>query len=724
MNSTFDYEAAKKAGYNDEEIESFLGNLHPNFDKAAAKQAGYSDEEIDSYLSSLPEKEKTERSITEQILRSGAQYGLGLLEATPSGIVYNTAVAPLNSKAAQTANYRELLGDEIEQLTEQKATGVWSEEDEKFLQHAKDQLVNYQQGADKTHTVDLSMQGLIEKATGIDLNPEGILENAARWTGFIKDPKKLFELGKTGLKASDAIRAIAPGGRELLRGAGAGTALEVARRGDFGPIGTMAAAVIGDIGGNVAGLGGKAVKKIVSNPREAIAEVLSKFTPKDKKKLQEEIINEFRKANIQPDVGTITNSDLVKWVQSRLAQSGLTGKGLDELKDTITKQIKEEYKAVADSLGEAKYATKHEAGEITRESLKKIRDKDLDESRQLYKNAINELPEDAAVNPTRVATKIKEIEKSLKPGQVKSSEQSQVLNILNDIKRDISNSEGEIFYAKVKDLINNKIALNDIIDHEVQGGSKQLLKGLVKDLDRAIISYGQESPRFAKNYINANKRFSQHAKTFRNRDVSKYLNAHDPQQLMNAMNSVQGIRDMRSILSKTPEGKQVFDGISRLKLDEVIGNNMVDSVTQQMKLGTFSKLLENPAKKDAIREILGPQAFKRLQRVQNLSGKLAESAQKFFNASKSGVTIEDVGIVTKVLSDLGLLLSGNPWPLIKSGAGISSMRYLTNLLSDPQFLRLVEELVVATENNNVPLMDELSKSLLASIRVGLDKEND
>ena len=672
---------------------------------------------------SVDKPQEEDKSPVEQVLRTAGQYGLGLLEGRAPAVAYNVAVAPLASKAAQTANYREILGQEIEQLLDQKATGVWSPEDEKFLQSAKDQLLDYEKGSEKVETVDLSIQSLIEKATGLDLKPEGILENAARWTGFIRDPKKLYELGKTGLKTKDVLKAIAPTGTEILRGAGAGTALEVAEKGNYGPIGTMAAAVIGDISGNLAGLTGKSLKKIISNPKQAIAEVFSIFTPKDKKKLQTEVIEEFRKANLQPDIGTITNSDLVKWVQSRLAQSGLTGNSLDELKTTLTQQIKEEYKAVADSLGEAKFATQNEAGEVTKKSLQVIRDKDLEEARNLYKEAMGQLTPRASVNPERVVKRIQKIEDSLKPGQLKSSEQKQVLDLLKDIRRDVTNSEGEVIYSDIKDLINNKIALNSIIDYEIQGGQKQLLKELVKDLDRVIISHGKENPRFAKNYINANKKFSEHAKNFRNKNITKYLKSHDPKQIMNSMNTVQGIKDLKSVLNKTPEGKDVFNGISRLKLDEVIGNNMLDSTTQQIKFGTFSKLLENPLRKDLIKELLDPQSFKRLQRLQNLSGRLAESAQKFFNASKSGVTIEDVGIVTKVIGDLALLLSGNPWPLVKSGAGIASMRYLTNLISDPEFLRLVEELIVATENNNIPLMNELGKSLKGTIKTNLEKKN-
>lgn len=184
---------------------------------------------------------------------------------------------------------------------------------------------------------------------------------------------------------------------------------------------------------------------------------------------------------------------------------------------------------------------------------------------------------------------------------------------------------------------------------------------------------------------------------------------------------MQGIRDLGSMLNKTPEGKTLFDGLKRLKLDQVVGDNMTDSITQQIKLGTFSKLLEKGKNKDIIKEILPPTSYKRLQRLQKNSGKLSETAQKFLNTSKSGVTLEDAGIVAKVLTDLGFLFSGNPWPIVKTGIGISGTRYLTKLISDPEFLKLVEEVVLASEANNIPLMASLGNRLVSPTKAALNE---
>jgi hypothetical protein len=701
----FDYQGAKNEGYSDEEILSHLSKSRSDFDVNGAIKEGYSPEEISQYLTSEKKQEQSqkqpeEKSLLEKGGRLLGQFGMGALEA--AALPYDIAVAPLSIPGGQ-----ETLG---KLFTSEVLSDVYPQEAGESL--AKDQ-------GELAEPIKISSRDLIEKATGLDLKPEGILENIAHWTGFIKDPKKLYELGKTGLSSKEVIKAIAPTGKEALRGAGAGTALEIAKRGDFGPIGTLASLVIGDMTGGAVSSGISAVKKVITNPKESLAQLAKIFTNKDKLALQKDIIKDFRDSGIQADIGTLTDSDLVKWVQSRLAQSGLTGKALDDLKMTQTDQIKNQYKQIAESLGEAKYATSHEAGEVLKESVTKIRDQELSEARELYKQARNEIGESAHVNPERIAEKIKSIEKNLKPGNVKSAEQSSVLDILEKVKRDLYDSEGNLIYASVKDLINDKIALNEMINYEIQGGSKQLLKDVVAELDRTIISHGKENPAFARKYIQANKTFSEHAKTFRNKNVSNLLKTHDPSQMMNKFNNIQGIKDIHKILDKTPEGKEIFKELSRLKLDQVIGNNLVDSTTQQLKLGSFSKLLEKGKNRDIIKQILPETSFKRLENLQKSSGKLAESAQKFLNASKSGITLEDAGIVAKVLTDIGNVLIGNPWPIVRTGGTIAGARYLTRLMGDPNFLKLVEEAIIASETNNIPLMQKISKQISSPVKAAI-----
>lgn len=665
-----------------------------------------------------PQK-KTERSLPEKAGRVATQYALGAAENALLPLELQAQV--LKSPEAQNASYRELVGDDIERLLEQKSMGVWDKQDQELLDSLTKQIKDPSESQKFVKTGDFTVKGLAEKATGLNLEPEGVAEKAAQWAGFIKNPSKLL---KAGLQPKEFIKAIAPSGEETLRGLGAGTALQMAEDGKFGPIGTMAAVIAGDLmGGGTASLA-KGVAKLISQPKKTLAEAAAKLTPKDKLDLQKEVVKGFKDSGIQADLGTLTDSNLVKWTQSRLSQSGLTGKALEEFKHTLTNEIKEEYKALADSVGELKHATSHEAGEALKNTIKSIREADASIYRNLYSSATKGLKADAQVVSKRLADSIKNLENELKPGALKSGEQQVVLNAMNKLKYDVMDSSGNVMGAKVKDLMNNKIALNDIINYEVQGGAKQLLKGIVSELDRAIISHGKENPTFAKNYINANKKFSEHAKTFRGKEIDQVLKGQNPEQIMNKMNSVHGIKSIEKALNKSAEGKELFENLKRLKLQQEIGNNLIDSTTQQAKLGSFAKLLDKGKNRELFKELLPKESFKRLERLHNNAGKLADSYDKFYNASKSGVVAADAAIIFKVLADVGQMVSGNPWPLLKTGGGIITARQLSKLMADPEFLKLAEEAILQAKNPNPDKLASIIERLKPFILPLVKKTNE
>jgi len=387
----------------------------------------------------------------------------------------------------------------------------------------------------------------------------------------------------------------------------------------------------------------------------------------------------------------------------------------------MTEQIKAEYNKVAQSLGAAKRESAHEAGVVAKQQLEAIREQELKAVRGLYQQAENSLKANAKVKSDKVYNAVLDIEQNLLPGAIKSTEQNAVLKIVEDLKRDLLDVSGNPTEVRVKSLMNNKIALNDIINYETQTGAKKLLKNLVGEIDRAIVSHGKDNASFAKNYINANKRYGEHARTFNNRRARELFRDNDPATLLNKMNSIQGINDLEKILSKTPQGKDMMNSLKRFKLDDVVAKNMVDSTTQQIKLGTFSKLLEKGNNRDIIRHILPKQSYDRLVRLQKNSGQLANAAQKFLNPSKSGAVLIDYAIASKVLKDISWLLSGNPFPLIKSAGGLMGARYLTGLMGDPQFLKIVEDIVIASSSNNTSKMRELGRRLVETAKPALAK---
>lgn len=661
---------------------------------------------------------QTERTPLEHAGRIAGQLALGAAENAL--LPYEIATAPLASKDAQNMAYRENLSEDLERLLEKKSMGDWDEHDENLLKHTIEQIKDPRKSEKFVQTGDLGIRSLAEKATGLDLHPEGILEKAANWTGFLKKPANVKQLINLGTTPSKIIKAIVPGSK-ALRGLGAGAAIEMAEQNKFGPLGTMAAMIVGDlIGGGAGGLA-----KVLSHPKQALAKGVSKLS-NTKSAIQKDLQEASTGKQFTKDLGTLTNNNMVQMIQARLAASGLTGKPLENLRKQMTKEIVQEYESIAKKVGEARFSGLHEAGEVGKEAIKRAQEADKAIHEKLFSKVNKRLDEKISIKPTEVLRNIELIERDLKPGSVKSPEQKVVLKELSSLKNDLVDAKGKIKEVTLKELINNKRALQEFVDYELQGGQKNRLKQIIREIDDAILEYGKgHDKEFLRDYVQANKKFQDHAKTFRNENLNKILRSEDPTTVMNKMNSVQGIKDLKNALYKTPEGKNTFDSLARLKLDNILGNNLKDGITEQLKAGKFFNALENPKNKQLIQELLSPEAFKRLVNLQKHVGKLAESAQKFFNASQSATASADLATVASIFTGLFGLFTGNPW-IIGGLSSLLATKQLTKLIADPKFLKMVEEGIAASQNNNVKNMSKVAKNIMDYVREvapGLIKES-
>ncbi len=650
---------------------------------------------------------KNESSLLNKSARIGTQFALGAAEN--AALPYELATMPLASREAQSVAYRENLFEDLERLQEQKQTGVWDESDQKLYDSILNQIKNPEKADKFVKTANIGVRGLAEKASGQNLHPEGLLEKAASWKGFLTDFKKSKDVAKSVISSKDIFNFI--GGKETARSLGAAAALEIAEDGHFGPIGTIGAAVIGDIaGGSIRGLA-KGIGKTVASPKQTLAKAAAKFTPKEKLDLQKDVIKSLRENDLPANLGTLTENKFIQGMEAKLSQSSLSGEAPEKLKKLMSEQIKSEYKAVADSVGEVRFQSLHEAGEVAKESLKIARDLDKKVHSELYESARRRLSNSSTVNASNIARSVKNIENNLTLGALKSPEQKKVLDVLDTIKQDLYDKNGKLQPVSVQKLMNTKTALSDIIDYEIQGGQKQLLKNISAEIDKYILSYGIKDKEFLKEYSQANKKFAEHAKTYRNDNIDRILRSQDPMTAMNKMNTVQGIREMKAALSKYPEGKQIFNDLARSKLDMMIGDKMADNISNQVKSGKFANLLQNPKNAQLIKELVAKDVHGRLLSLMKNTGKLEETARKFFNASKSGVTLIDGALVGNAVLKVSALLSGNPWPFAKAAAGYLTARSMSKLIYDPNFLKLVEDAILASEKNDMMSVMRVGKSI-------------
>lgn len=524
--------------------------------------------------------------------------------------------------------------------------------------------------------------------------PEGSVEKGIEKFGrFLGEAPALGGVG--GAKGIASLAGLAGG-------------MQIGEESKLGPVGTLLTGALGSLapGGIASGV------KALRSPTKLLAKGAAKMTPTKSLELRKEIIKNARDAGVQLDIGSLTNSGALKWIQNQLAQSPFTGKALDEFKSSLTKQVVDEYKGALDLVGKASLGTRANAGEALQGTLTKIKDADLASARKLYEGA-RARGGDFQVFTGPVVDEIVSLESKLTPGSLKGGEQNAVLKVINDLKNDVMTPQGGIKSASINELINNKIALNDIINWEVQGGAKQLLKGVSKSLDDAIMLHGKQDPAFAKLWKDANTKFADHAKTFReNKNIASSLRTQNPEQVFQKMSTVQGIRDVKKALSKSAEGRELFKDLSRFKLDDLLEKSVQKNAQDVIQFGKVGNIFKNPRTKDLIKELSTPEAYKRLEKLTGLSNQVAESANKFLNTSQSGTTVTNVAAIVDLLKSVGSALSGNFLPLMRTSAQFGTAISLSKLITNESFLIAVEDAILASKSNNATAIKKAGEKLL------------
>lgn len=890
INQAFD------AGYDEEAVFEHLASK-PHFQQTVSdlRRQGLSDEEIYAELTGKP-VEEVQRSLVERGVRLPLFVALGRLQSKT--MPYDISMWPQASKEAQNVALRENLQDDVDRLRQYEAMGVADEEDLILLRDLEQKLEDPRRTLKDAQAKDLTTRALIENLTGLELKAETPLEHAANWYGFIKDSDKIIAgtrlILSGGLSPQQIIKAAVPG-KDLLRSLGAGTALHMAEENQLGPIGTLAAAIIGD----VAGLGVTDAARYLQSPKAAFAKSVGAMGKKanSTKAWKQDLVKAAKDFDIPLDAGTLTDSNIVKFLQTKAMQSSFSGEHIENLRKNMSDSIMREYQKIAEQAGPIRYAsndqaasaireyierfgprieepsvegflntihpepfeTTYQSGESIKTTAEEIRAPIKKQFQDRYSDIANEvaplkasqkelaeeltkfikdnagtfLPGEAAAESKVLASarKLRNqlVEEALLPKLRKVSpelgkyieermamgdtpEQAAALAIATkvkevtkaqealgasifDIAENVARLGSENAYPEVslRSLMKTKTTLGDLADWEFAGSNfrtkykklygevnkaaKESIGRVNADLGEALRALDAEYTEFKRvfedknlkdvftpnnrNYVKIASKFERDPDALRalervlgeteagqdvlskvkrdfadrimrkkdltDRDIAnlkkelgagyddivdnflaarkeareaiprakkgepltaEYLREKSADQIMTMMDTVEGIRKLKSNLGNTAEGRELFEELARYKVERMIGDKMFDSAKQQLRFNKFSKLASNPAEKAILRELLGSKGLERFQKLQRLSGQLNESAQKFFNASQTQASYKDMAILSGGLAGI---FSFNPWLIMSSLTSGMSINMFARLISDPEVLKIIEE---------------------------------
>jgi len=584
MTNADKFKQAIDAGYTADEIVKHLSSTDEKLKQAI--DSGYTPDEIVSHFTA-----PKERSFAAKTGRIATQAALGSLTSIPIVMAHDAVQLASRVPGGQYMRARQGIMEDLEWLAEKKKSVGLTESEEAQFNEFSDVIAqparesSYSKTEPYAQSEDYSTIGLIEKGTGLDLKPEGYLEKAAFFLGGNKTPSKwgktAVDLKNIGLKPSELVQALKPGMKELRSLTGA-AGWELAERGGYGPIGIIAASILGHmVPGGIAG-----VTKAFLNPKQSLARAVNYITRDNSNTAwQKQLIISAREAGLQLDAGSLTDSRIIKLAQAKASQSGLTGDALDKFRQNLSGQIIKEYEQIAESLSTAKFENAHQASESVKSYLETepiaFKTADLEkgmatapplrgrvgvfEHPQHRETLLNAISPVETITPAQGGQELRavanDIRKPIKDGftnrwnemnqkvssvpsgpqvelarQIRafvdshggtllpgmSSAESQVMKAAQDLSEVLSPSGSGYSDVSLSSLIKTKQTLADIADFDFGGSNfKSAYKTLVGDVDTAIKRTLLQNPELRVEYLALNAEYSAYKQTFENKHTLK-----------------------------------------------------------------------------------------------------------------------------------------------------------------------------------------------------------
>jgi len=686
MAKSFDYQAAKSAGYTDDEITSFLGENNPTFDVNAARNAGYSPDEINGFLSQNKPKQGGVRGHLERKV-AGPAVELGLRAATAipatakgvSGLVnkgINSLVQSLGAKG--------LSDEELDQVGKfASAIGPFGNMPEKS-----------------------DIDKILKQVTGNRLEPttpgERMLKSGAGLVGDV-----VGFPGGAGAAFGTPARVA---GTAALVGTTAGL-----EESGLHPLLALGGGIAADLLTRGAGSLGKrivrGVQKGIPQTAGTLAGRVARLSPDQ---VRTEVVAAGDRLGIpqgEIPLSAQLSSPAVQGVETKLRESSLAGRHLEKQLGNVENKTRTAFEDIANQISTRQGLLPGAVAEEAITQLKNIEQHATDTYSSLYGQAEKLLPDVAVIEQGIGRTIMRTVDDLVvKLGRgagtpAKDTLRTRLTRLANDWKQRFPNGE-----IGVKDVIELKKDLNQIIKYEVKGGVDKLLNPLNHLTRNAVQRYGKTNQPFAFRFNEAERHFADSAKKFRkNKAVESLLNTQNPQQILQKMRNVKTYRELRDLFNRTPEGKQAFQDLSRYLLEDIIGSKLLDK-NKKVSWGNASGMLKDPKIREIVQEIVGPENFNKLKDISKISSGIEEGLRKFANPAGSATKAADIALwLGTIGKGLGQIFSGRIIQGAKTMSYILLPRVMASLMANPKFIQSMVDVAHAGRGTNPTLFLEAAE---------------
>lgn len=568
-----------------------------------------------------------------------------------------------------------------------------------------------------TEQIKEGLDDFTRGATEADTRGGRVLEKAAEFAGGFLGFGGLARAGKGGLNLGQAAL-------EIASGAAGGAAQQQLQEEGFGPTGQF----LGSLVSSLAPAGAAKLSKIGLGAGEIAlgrGKGVTKFVKP--KQIQQDTIKLAKELNVQVPASSLIDNDVIKAVETKLAQSGLSGKALEEAREAFQAGMIRNINDTVESVAKVAPESAFEAGANLQTNIVEARDILKASSDELYQTARS--AEDASVKlaPSKTGKDVRKTLKELQKTKIPNADEQSTINILSRLESELFDEAGNLKNLSVSELQSTHQSLNGLINFEVQGTPKKLLLGVKDAIEKDLLAHSSKAPKSIGAWKAAREEFQQLAKKFRNKQINKAIFEQDPEKLAKLGGSVGELKQLEFALSELgDQGKAALQEFKRYKLEQLFTNQIVDPVTGQFKIGKSASILSNPKNAALLRELVGAEQFKKLRKMATLSKQVSQASNKFLNASQSAVASFDAIAGISIVKDLfGGLISLNPVQMAMGGFKGLSPRVMSRALADPKIVTELEKLAnAAARGNTVKFADQsrLVQTLVLDLARSLDED--
>lgn len=404
-------------------------------------------------------------------------------------------------------------------------------------------------------------------------------------------------------------------------------------------------------------------------------------------------------------------------------------------------QVSREFANAMDAVGIDMFQEPYTAGVALREGVQDATRQVEQTKGMLYRAIDQTIPPNASITPQNPQTfldnanqAIQSLEESISMTPREAPVYRRLVEARDEIQNILANPQTAL-ELPIRRLEGSVRSLNDVIKWEHPGGADKLLIPFRKDLANELDRYGKINPAYQRARKSANDYFKDSVVQIRQNILTSIARGERPESALNLMNTVSGIKNVEKALAHLPHGQELFGALRRFKLRSLILDKVIDPSTGLMRLPTSGTGLQNFLSKKTdfypiLHELAGPQAIRKLEKLENVGEGLAKGFNALANPSKSADTAlaiyNIVSPTKKIAEGLGKVLKADFSGIFTAARGAAQLlmpKILAEMVLDPAFADRIYEASRAAKSGDYARYNRIMQGIDQKIKGDEDQSS-